>query len=70
MAAAARFLIVAGLAMAACGAILWGLSYLPGVGRLPGDIYVRRGNFVFYFSLMTSIILSIAITILLSLLRR
>ncbi len=70
MAAIARFLIVAGLAMAVCGAILWGMSYLPGVGRLPGDIYVRRGNFVFYFPLMTSIILSIVITLLLSLLRR
>jgi hypothetical protein len=70
MAAIARFLIVAGLAMAACGVLLWGLALIPGVGRLPGDVYIRRGNFVFYFPLMTSIILSVAITIILSLLRR
>jgi len=56
--------------MAACGVLLWGLALIPGVGRLPGDVYIRRGNFVFYFPLMTSIILSVAITIILSLLRR
>lgn len=69
MAAIAKFLVIAGLAMAAFGVILWGLSSL-GIGRLPGDIYVRRGGFVFYFPLMTSIILSIALTIALALLRR
>ncbi len=70
MAAVAKFLVAAGLAMALLGVILWGLSYIPGIGRLPGDIYIRRGNFVFYIPLMTSIILSIVLTILLSLLRR
>ncbi len=70
MAAVAKFLFVAGLAMAALGVILWGLSFLPGIGRLPGDVYIRRGNFVFYFPLMTAIILSIVMTIVLSLLRR
>ena len=32
------------------------------IGRLPGDIYIKRGNFTFYFPLMTSIILSILLT--------
>src|SRR4029453_1060960 len=40
------------------------------VGRLPGDITVRRGNFTFYFPLVTSIIASILLTLLLALLRR
>jgi hypothetical protein len=40
------------------------------VGRLPGDITVRRGNFTFYFPLATSIIASILLTLLLALLRR
>ncbi len=70
MAAIAKILIFAGLAIAALGIILWGLSYVPGVGRLPGDIYIRRGNFVFYFPVTTAIILSIILTIVLSLLRR
>jgi hypothetical protein len=70
MAAIAKILVIAGLAIAVLGIILWGLSYVPGVGRLPGDIYIRRGNFVFYFPVTTAIILSIILTIVLSLLRR
>ena len=40
------------------------------IGRLPGDFYVRRGSFSFYFPLATSIILSILLTIVFSLFRR
>ncbi len=39
-------------------------------GRLPGDIFVRKGNFTFYFPIVTSIILSIILTILLNFLGR
>jgi len=70
MAAMAKLLVVVGLAMTGLSIVLWGLSYVPGIGRLPGDIYIRRGNFSFFFPLMTSIILSIVLTILFSLLRR
>jgi len=41
-----------------------------GLGRLPGDLIYRRGNFTFYFPLMTSILLSIALSLLLWLFRR
>ena len=49
-----------------------GLLVMLGVplGRLPGDIVVRRGNFSFYFPLATSIVLSILLTLLLALFRR
>ena len=40
------------------------------IGRLPGDFYVKRGSFSFYFPLATSIILSILLTLLLALFRR
>jgi len=40
------------------------------IGRLPGDISVRRGNFSFYFPLTTSIIASILLTLLLMFLGR
>ncbi|HAG07901.1 MAG TPA: DUF2905 domain-containing protein, partial [Peptococcaceae bacterium] len=42
----------------------------PGIGRLPGDIVIRKGNFTFYFPLVTSIILSIVLTLLLNVLFR
>ena len=41
-----------------------------GVGRLPGDIVVERGNFTFYFPIVTSILLSLLLTGILWLLRR
>jgi len=54
------------------GAVLLGIGFLISfggkffpLGRLPGDIFVRRGNFTFYFPLVTSILLSIVLTIVL-----
>ncbi len=55
-------LLLAGIAMTAFGKL--------GIGRLPGDFVVRRGNFTFYFPLMTSILLSLALSLLLWLFRR
>ena len=40
------------------------------IGRLPGDITIRRGNFTFYVPLATSIIASIVLTLLLMLFTR
>lgn len=55
-------LIVIGLLLTVAGN--WNL------GRLPGDIVWRRGNFTFYFPLMTSIIISVVLTLIFSLLLR
>ena len=41
-----------------------------GLGRLPGDIVIRRGNFTLYVPLMTSILLSIVLSVLVWLFRR
>jgi len=40
------------------------------LGRLPGDIIVQRGNFTFYFPVVTCILLSLLLTLVLSLFRR
>jgi len=39
---------------------------VPWIGRLPGDIYIQRGNWSFYFPLATSILLSVILTLILS----
>jgi len=62
--------MIAGLAMAALGALLWLGPKVPWLGRLPGDISIERPNFRFYFPLATCIILSVVLTVLLSLFRR
>lgn len=64
-----RFLVVLGLVILATG-LLWPFLTKLGLGRLPGDIVVERGNFTFYFPLATSLIVSIAITFLFWLLNR
>jgi len=62
-----RLLVFAGLGIAAIGLVI--MLGVP-IGRLPGDFYVRRGNFSFYFPLATSIILSIILTLVLAFFRR
>lgn len=41
-----------------------------GIGKLPGDIFIQKGNFSFYFPLATTIIISIVLSIILSIFRR
>jgi len=65
-----KSLVLVGIAIVVIGIAIWGFSSIPYVGRLPGDIYVRRGNFTFYFPLATCILISIIATILFSLMRR
>jgi hypothetical protein len=62
-----RVVVLVGLTVAGLGLLM--MLGLP-LGRLPGDVAVRRGNFSFYFPLTTSIVLSIVLTILLAWLRR
>jgi hypothetical protein len=62
-----RVLLLVGLAIAGVGVLM--MLGLP-IGRLPGDISVKRGNFSFYFPIATSIIVSIILSLILSLFRR
>ncbi|MDH4101006.1 MAG: DUF2905 domain-containing protein [Nitrospirota bacterium] len=59
-----KTLIVIGILLAVVGLILTFAEKIPWLGRLPGDIVVKRENFTFYFPLATSIIISIVITLL------
>ena len=64
-----RTLIIFGLVLPVAG-VAWPSIDRLGLGRLPGDIYVRRGNFTFYFPITTAIVISIVLSLLVSLLRR
>ncbi len=63
----ARFLMITGALLLGLGALLLLAGKLPFLGRLPGDIYVKRGNFTFYFPLATCILLSLLLTLFLNL---
>jgi hypothetical protein len=62
-----KILVFIGLAIAGLGLLV--MLGIP-IGRLPGDIYVRRGSFSFYFPLATSILVSIILTLVIALFRR
>jgi len=65
-----KTLIIVGLTIAALGVVVSLAGRLPWLGRLPGDIYVKRENFTFYFPLATCVILSLVLSLILWLLRK
>jgi hypothetical protein len=60
-----KILVGFGLLIALAGAVLVFVGRVPWIGRLPGDIHIQRGNFIFYFPLATSLLLSVVLTLLL-----
>jgi Protein of unknown function (DUF2905) len=61
-----RLLILVGLLLVVVGLLVTGFERWFGAGArgLPGDIVIRRGNFTFYFPIVTSILVSLALTAL------
>ena len=66
----AKTLIVFGVVLALVGVALLLAGKIPFLGRLPGDIVIRREHWSFYFPLTTSILISILLTLLFSLFYR
>lgn len=65
-----RILMMLGIAIFVIGVLLTFAGRVPGLGNLPGDISVERGNFRFYAPFGTMIVLSIVLSILLNVLGR
>ena len=65
----ARVLTVLGLVILAAG-LLWPYLSQLGLGRLPGDIVIERGNAHIYFPIVTCIIVSVVLSIILWLMNR
>ena len=66
----ARILIVIGGILVAVGLALLVLPKIPWLGKLPGDIVIKRENFTFYFPLGTSILISVILSLIFWLFRR
>ena len=62
-----KLLVIVGLGIAALGLLI--MVGLP-LGRLPGDIVVRRGSFTFYLPITTSILISVLLTLVFTWFRR
>ncbi|UCD15981.1 MAG: DUF2905 domain-containing protein [Candidatus Omnitrophota bacterium] len=61
-----KFLILLGILLVLTGAffIIFSRLKLPFLGRLPGDIVIHKKNFVFYFPITTSIIISVILSLI------
>lgn len=65
-----KFLVIIGAVLMVAGAVLWKTGGLGGLGRLPGDIFVQKGNSSFYFPIVTCLLISLALSLLSWLFRR
>jgi len=65
-----KILIYTGIFLIIAGLVIYFYPKIPFFGKLPGDIYIKRENFSFYFPIMTSVIVSIVLTAVVYLLSR
>lgn len=65
-----KILILSGILLIVFGVIFMFAGKISWFGRLPGDIYIQKKNFTFFFPIITSILISIILSIILILLRR
>lgn len=63
MGSVGRLIIYLGITLIIIGVIITIGSKI-GLGRLPGDIFIKKGNVTFYFPILTCIVISILLTII------
>jgi hypothetical protein len=66
----ARVLILIGVSLVVIGLVMLVIQKPPFLGKLPGDILVKRENFTFFFPVTTSIIISLIISLVLYLINK
>ena len=59
-----KTLIIFGVILIGMGLLLTFVNKIPYLGKLPGDMYIKKENFTFYFPLATSIIISVILSLI------
>jgi len=62
-----KLLIAFGVFLVVVGVLVVLAPKVPYIGRLPGDIYIKRDNFTFYFPIASSVLISVILTLILNL---
>ncbi len=65
-----KTLVILGLVLVVLGLWVWVFPKIPLLGRLPGDILIKRGHSTFYFPLTTSLLVSLVLTLLFRIFRK
>jgi len=64
MSTLSKLLIASGLILIGLGLLFYLFARVPFLGKLPGDIYIQKKNFTFYFPLATCILLGLFLTLM------
>ena len=59
-----KMIVLAGAVLVVVGLVITFFDRIPLVGKLPGDLHFRRGNFQIYFPIVTSIALSVVLSLI------
>jgi len=70
MAGLGKSLIYIGIVLVIVGVLFSLGGKIPWLGHLPGDIYIRRERFTFYFPVTTCLLISIIVTLFLYFFRK
>jgi len=70
MAYLGKTLIIFGILLIGIGLLLAFFHKIPFLGKLPGDIYIQKKDFVFYFPIVTSLLISVILSLLFSIFSR
>lgn len=62
-----KYLILTGFFIVILGLLIVFWNNIPFLGKLPGDIFIQKGNFRFFFPVATSLLISIILTIIFNL---
>ena len=66
-----KYIIAAGICIVIAGILIYFFhDYFKWLGKLPGDIRIEKENFQFYFPVVTMIVISIAITLIINIIKR
>jgi hypothetical protein len=65
-----KILLIVGAVIIVAGLVLVFSSHIPFLGKLPGDIIIKKENFTFYFPVVTMLIISVALTIIINIIIR
>lgn len=65
-----KVLVLVGVFIVVLGFLIMLGNKIPWLGKLPGDIYIKKENFTFYFPIVTSILISLILSLILYLFRK
>ena len=65
-----RILIIVGIVIAVLGLIIFFGGRIPVLGKLPGDIIIKKEGFSFYFPIVTFLLLSVVLTVIVNIILR